>query len=206
MRLLSGRKGHESYGEIQWEDGNTETSFTVSSESESLIRRANSISFLEIFRYYNLSLDNDNLKSTCPFLKHKGGRENSASFYFYPETNSFHCFGCNSGRSTCDFVSIFDSISKFEAAQKIIELFGDSESQLLIDDSDNHSNKIIILNSFSSYIRDIYIKNLGNQSAISNIEKIISLFDKLNDKYDLSDDALESSILKLKLKIDGVLK
>lgn len=46
----------------------------------------------------------------CPFHK-----ERSPSFYIYPKTNTFHCFGCQAGSTPIDFVMKWENCEFKEA-------------------------------------------------------------------------------------------
>lgn len=50
----------------------------------------------------------------CPFHKEK-----SPSFYIYPKTNTFHCFGCQAGSSPIDFVMRWENCDFKEAINKL---------------------------------------------------------------------------------------
>lgn len=48
--------------------------------------------------------------------------DRSPSFYIYPETNSFYCFGCNQGGNTIDYVMQKDGLDFKRAVQFINNL------------------------------------------------------------------------------------
>jgi len=204
MCLLSNGKRHSGYGEIQWEDGDSQSITSGISDNKNLINEANSIDLLKIFNLYNINIDNR--KCVCPFLNHKGGRESSPSFYFYPETNSFYCFGCKIGTLPVDFVSNIENIGRIKAATKIIESFGSEEIQNIVNINNNfqlEKNQLLIDFSFFIHEKIIYYKN--NKEALDKIEDTTYVFDKLNNKYDLDVKALKSTILKIKDRIDEIL-
>jgi hypothetical protein len=204
MYLLSNRKGYSGYGEIQWEDGDSEAITSNIPDNKILINEANLIELSKIFKFYNINIDNR--KCVCPFLNHKGGRESSPSFYFYPDTNSFYCFGCKIGTLPVDFVSNIENIGRIKAATKIIELFGSEQIQSVVNINNNfqlEKNQLLIDFSFFIHEKIIYYKN--NKEAIDKIEDTIYVFDKLNNKYDLDVKALKSTISKIKDRIDQIL-
>lgn len=57
-----------------------------------------------------------NLISRCPFHQDK-----NPSFYIYPETNSFYCFGCNKGGNVINFTEIKYGYSFKQAVEYLIK-------------------------------------------------------------------------------------
>ena len=55
----------------------------------------------------------------CPFHSEK-----SPSFYVYPDTQSFYCFGCGATGDVIDFVARLFGLSSYEAAKKLAYDFG----------------------------------------------------------------------------------
>ena len=201
MFLLSGRERHAGYGEVQWEDGSAEEYTRNVSSNEELIKLANTVELLSILKYYKVNIESR--KCICPFLGHKGGRETSPSFYFYPDTNSFYCFGCKIGTMPVDFVSNIANISRIKAAKKILEVF-DSQNDKINSNiiNNNFNEKLDILLNFSIFVNKKISEHKNNYDFIEKIENIIYVFDKLNDKYDLDIKALNISISKIKEKIE----
>ena len=184
------------------ENGNIGDAFTSSSDQiKDLILKANSVNFLDIFKKYNVRIDAINNKTVCPFPFHKGGRESTASFYFYPKTNTFWCFGCKTGTTCCDFVSNMEKINKLIAANHILNQFKTNENYLNINEDQDFEEKFMIIKSFSLNIRE-FISFYNDEQSLFFIEEIAQTFDKLIDKYpNLSNDALQSVIKKLNFKI-----
>jgi DNA primase catalytic core len=58
------------------------------------------LTILSVLTYYNLEPDRNNMLK-CPFHK-----EDTASMRIYPDTNSFHCFGCGKGGDAIEFCSL----------------------------------------------------------------------------------------------------
>ena len=58
------------------------------------IKYANSLPLLSILAHYGVYLDESNRKIGCPFPSHKNGKEQTPSFVYYHNTNTFWCFGC----------------------------------------------------------------------------------------------------------------
>lgn len=89
------------------------------------------VSFEDVLeRFCGLTVDRNN-KVCCP-LHH----EKTASFTVYPETNSFHCFGCNKGGDQVKFVSLLKNVDNLTAAKMIADEFN-----IRIDENKHTINK-----------------------------------------------------------------
>ncbi len=201
MCNLSSTTGSNSYGETSWEDGDIATPSSVKSSYKDLISRANNVSITQVFKHYGLHLDIDNHKIICPFKSHKGGRESTASFLYYPETNTFYCFGCHTGRGCCDFVAKMDGISEVKAAHKILELFNSN----IVDDlespqQEDFSERFEIMLSFSEAVRDFRSEHTDPKS-LEFIEHVCWVYDTINLKHKLNNDALLQMVEDLKEQI-----
>lgn len=197
MCKLSDYSGSYGHSETSWEDGN---SATFTKNPKSLISRANTVSMYSIFKHYKLNINAHNNRIICPFKSHRGGNENTASFNFYPDTNSYHCFGCKVGYSACDFVAEMDRINKNKAAEKILSLFDDS----LIEESSSVdlSERLNIMMDFSNFIRDF--REIHTSIAdFKFIEGICSIYDQMYNKYNTKHRSIENEAL---LRISNTLK
>lgn len=65
-----------------------------------------------VSRIVQLHRSGKNLKGLCPLHK-----ERSASFFIYPETNRFWCFGCNTGGNSINLIQQMYNLSFKEAVQ-----------------------------------------------------------------------------------------
>lgn len=170
-----------------------------------LIKKADSVSLPLILKHYNILIGPSNRKIICPFgNKHKNGRDNSPSFYYYPDTNTFWCFGCKTGTGCTDFVANLENISQVKAAYKILESYS---SDVAVDDLEsnieiNYSERLDIMMDFSNFIREFIQANLDDNYALTFIEKISFIFDKMNEKHTLDNNALKTLVVKLKLKVE----
>jgi DNA primase len=74
------------------------------------------MNILELLESYGIKLlkAGKNFKALCPFHK-----ETEPSFYIYPETSSYFCFGCSSGGGAVHFVARYLNIP-YRAAEKLI--------------------------------------------------------------------------------------
>lgn len=197
MRNLQSSDGSFGYGETSGEDGDTESSSSSKDYNKNLILKANTVPLIKIFKHYGIRLDDNSRKIICPFPSHKGGREMTPSFYYYANTNTFWCFGCKVGVYGCDFVSAMDNINKYYAANKILDLFNDDSDDDNILDKENFSEKLEIMMSFSNFIRK-FIENNSDDKSIDFIERICRVYDSMNLKHNLSNEALLAMINQLK--------
>jgi hypothetical protein len=163
---------------------------------QNIIEQANSISIKKIFMMYGLRLDENNRKTTCPFKSHKGGRESTASFYYYPDTNTYFCYGCRQGSKPVDFVHYMDKCTKVKAAQKILQNFSSEVEDDFFIDRQNFSERMEIMMQYSNAVRDFHI-NFNDESSFDFIENNCQIFDKINKKYDLNNEALKSVVQQL---------
>lgn len=205
MRTISNTTRSVGYGETSGETGDIATSFTGKDFYQELIQKANTVPLVRLFKHYGLRLDENNRKITCPFSAHKGGRENTGSFNYYPHTNTFWCFGCKVGVYACDFVANMDGCNKVKAANKILDLFHADADDDNILDKQNFSEKLEIMMDFSNTVRE-FIRSNPEQKDLAFIENICMVYDTMNLKHNLNNDALRSMIKQLKEKIDSYIK
>jgi DNA primase len=204
MCPISSSTRSDSNSEASGEAGDIAESFTGKDHYQELIRKANTVPIYKIFSHYGIRLNEANKKTICPFKFHKGGRENSASFIWYPHTNTFWCFGCNTGSYCCDFVAYIDGINRINAAYKILKYFNKDidPDNVLDEERQNFSEKLEIMLDFSKLVRDFI--NLNNTSkALVFVEEICAVYDILNIKYQMSNEVLKNMTQKLKTKIDS---
>lgn len=166
-----------------------------------LIKQANSASLLSIMKHYGLKIDALNRKAICPFPSHKGGKETTPSLWYYPESDTFWCFGCKAGTHAVDFVVSFEGIGRLQAARKIINLISkglpereSEEINFIID----YSERLRLIMDLSNSIREAFRANILD---FDYVEDIAQTFDKMNLKYELNNDAIKSLIIKLKAKL-----
>ena len=203
MRTISSTTGSDSESKASWEDRDLTNAFTGQTEYQEIIKKAQSFPLEKVLKFYGTNIDPYSRKCVCPFPSHKGGRESTPSFYFYPETNTFWCFGCKAGTTCVDFISKIEKISKIQAAFKILNNFN-SELNLNLtvqDYEDSYQEKSKLLFSFSQKMRDVVSQD---RSLLEEVEKIYFTFDKMNDKYELDNKALSSLISKLEIKLEEI--
>ena len=180
---------------------NSETSRQVRSHGEAYegeaaykdpIEDANNTPILEILKIYGVVFQNGIKKTICPLPDHK---DKTPSFLYYPDTNSFYCFGSKSGSKPVDFVSKMERVERHIAAQIILENNFSVYSDIA---GSGFSNRIDTLISFSEKIRNL-ITIYPNR--LSEIEEYTKVLDDLNVRYNLTDESTKMIINKLNEKM-----
>lgn len=183
MRELSNTTGSVGAGSPSGENRNITNSFTGKDYYQALIEKANTIPINLIFSHYGIRLDEINRKTVCPFKSHKGGKESTPSFYFYPKTNTYCCFGCRIGSNPCDFVAEMEGLTKVNAAYKVLELFNSEVDGEFFINKEDLSERLQLILSFSEVVRNFIHKYIDNEHAIAFIEHKCKVYDDLNLKY-----------------------
>ena len=203
MCSLSDTDGSHSLSKTSSDSGSIGEGYAGKDYYQNLIDKADTVSLLKIFKYFNLRIDSHNRKITCPFKSHKNGHEGTASFNFYPETNSFFCFGCRVGGESahaCSFVAAMDSCNRVQAAYKIIKLFSSDINP--INSNVNHTNsmdQLTIMMDFSNTVREFHQTHF-TPDALLYAETACKKFDHMNLIHEnMSDEALQKIVEQLKL-------
>lgn len=207
MYNISNTNGPVSFCEASGKAGD----FTITSKgkafNQDLIRSANSVPIINVFRRYGIRINDCKSKIICPFKSHKDGRETTASFLYYPETNSYHCFGCRVGSHACDFVSEMDRISKSDAATKIIGWFGAFVNEDAVIVAESLSERIEIMMDFSNTVRE-FRKSVFDEKSFEYIENVCLVYDTVYAKHNTKYKTMSNETLRIfvnKLKSDIVL-
>lgn len=203
MCILQDPARPDSLCEAPIQDRDLTTAFTAKDDYEEIVKKAESVSITKLFKYYGIGIDQFNRKCTCPFPKHKGGRESTASFYYYHDTNTFWCFGCKTGTTSVDLVSNMEGYNKLQSSLKILNLFNDDSFQIELnkDVQDSYKEKNDLIFALSEKIREMLLTMPQNQEKI---EEICYSFDKMNDKYELDLNALKYVIEKINFKLEEI--
>lgn len=166
----------------------------------SLVVQANTIPLATILGSYGQRVDEYNRRIRCPF--HMSGNERTPSFWYYPETNTFHCFGCKVSGRPVEYVSLAESLTKLEAAINIIERWGAqvNSAHQFSEIKNAYVDKILL--DFSDYIRTFIKRNESSSEATMYVENLCYSFDKMNHKYDLNNDGLTALIDKIKNRLE----
>jgi DNA primase len=204
MRTISNTFGPISYGETSGEDRNSPDAIKRQ-KFEDMIKKANTVPLIRVFAHYKIRVDTIYSTIVCPFKSHKGGRENSASFVFYPETNSFYCFGCKVGgpfAHGCEFIAQMEGLSRVKAAYKILTLFKSSLNEdMEVAEAENLTEKLEVMSVFSDAVREFH-QNHFDEKSYEYIERVCAVYDTLNAKRKLDNEALrrlgEELILEIK--------
>lgn len=162
-------------------------SWTTSSND--FIKAANSVPLEKIFKLYELNISKFNNKVICPFKSHKGGRESTASFYFYQKTNTYWCFGCKQGSTPIDFVKIYENISFHHAIEKILNIENNKFIKQNTENKQNDYFKVALEFSNLVYKKKDY--------------KSMEMFDNMVEKYNLQEDGMIVVLNKLIKNMDG---
>lgn len=204
MYTLSNKTRFDGYNEIRNETGNTGSLASNKQLYKNLIAKANSVSLSIILKHYGYRIDTQNRKIICPFHFHKNGKEGTPSFQYYPDTNTFWCFGCKVGTGATDFVASKEGISIFRAAHKIIESYASeiSITDSEIDSSLRYSERLEILMEFSNFIREHLQSKMYSFDDVSNVEKITFSFDKMIEYHTIDNDALRRLVFELKSRFN----
>jgi hypothetical protein len=179
------------------ETGSVAAAFTGKDYYQELIGKANTVPITKLFKLYNIHLDAHNRKTTCPLKAHAGGRERSPSFWYYPETNTFHCFGCHKGPSCCDFVAEMDRCTKVQAAHKILNLFESDIDEDNMFNPQDFEERLNIMMDFSDTVR-VFYQTYPSEEAGVYVEVACKKYDALNLKHKLDNEALRRIIEQLK--------
>jgi DNA primase len=195
MQPISNKTGHISIREAFLQDRN------IGNSTKNDLKKANTASLLNILKQYNVNIDLYSNKDRCPFSFHKNGLERSASFYYYKDTNSFNCFGCNHGGGPVEFVSLIEDISKEDAARKINNDY-ETSLELTHNFTTNFEITQKIMLDFSQSLRSFIHNNIEDDKAPQYAEKISFIFDVITSKHNLDIEGLKSIIKKLVSKLN----
>jgi hypothetical protein len=196
MQFLSDKTGSFGNGETSWEDGNVGIPFKGKGDSKKLIDNANSVPLVKIFQHYGINLNEYNKRTTCPFSSHNSGRERTPSFSYYHKTNTYFCFGCKHGSTPVDFVAKIEGISKEKASEKIIEIFHSDVDENAVFNRESFDERLEIMMQFSNIVRNFRKENPSEEAHVF-IENTCKLYDALNNKLTLSNDALRELVQTL---------
>ena len=83
-----------------------------------------------ISRYVTLKRSGRMLRGLCPFHSEK-----SPSFYVYPESNSFYCFGCGAGGDLITFIKLAEHLDYVEAIKFLADSVGLAVPEDAADDT-----------------------------------------------------------------------
>jgi hypothetical protein len=206
MRNVPDTTGLDGYGETYGEIGDSPTASSRKVFFQELIQKANTVPMLRLFKHYGLRVASTQCTIVCPFKSHKGGRENTGSFTYYPSTNSFYCFGCKVGgpqSHASEFMANMDGTTRVKAAYKILDLFRNDVSDDVgaTYETQNFSEQLEIMMDFSTTVRN-FRHNHFDEKSTAFIERICRVYDDLNLKHKLDNEALRRIVEELKKEIN----
>jgi hypothetical protein len=199
MQFLSDKTGSFGNGETSWEDGDSRFFVEGKRSFKKLIDNANSVPLVKIFQHYGINLNEYSKRTTCPFSTHSSGKERTPSFFYYHKTNSYFCFGCKHGSTPVDFVSKIEGISKEKASHRIIEIFHSDVDENAVFNRESFDERLQIMMDFSNLVREFRKENPSEEANVF-IENTCRLYDNLNNKLTLSNEALRELVHTLFIK------
>lgn len=190
--------GPDSSSEKPSDFGFTESNVNSKQFYQELIASGNRISLQIIFNKYGVRA-NEHMKScSCPFPNHN---DKTPSFLYYPETNSFYCHGCKVGGLPVNFVANMENISKPRAASKILEEFdSDSDFVGVLGSASSYAERLELLVDFGNFAREIH--QSFDAQILAQFRKLSAVFDRMNARYNISNEALKFLSEKIKERYD----
>jgi len=113
------------------------------------------LSTLAVLQHYGIKPDRNN-QIKCPFQE-----DDKPSCRIYPETNTFHCFGCNATGDQIEFIEKYEKCSKHEAILKAKQLCGIPEPLKTIQPKAKPTtinNTEILTKAFKHFARSLNAK------------------------------------------------
>lgn len=154
------------------------------------IRQAAGVDLESVFKHYGLDAGKYNRSICCPFPFHK---DRNPSFNYYPDTNSFHCFGCKTSGGPVHFVSSLLGTDKITAANHLIGNFESEDVESSFAD-ERERDKMHL--KFSQIIRE-FLANNRNQEAFLLADKVCYVFDEASRRHTMDIEGLRIIINKL---------
>ena len=107
---------------------------------------------------------------SCPFHD-----EQTPSCIIYPDTNSFHCFGCHTGGGIIEFISLQENITKAQVKERLSSI-GDLRHRLSALDrktEPDYTKETLLLMS-----KVVYNSVHGNPNRLPSVLKALAPFDE----------------------------
>lgn len=147
----------------------------------------------KLFKIYNLNINKSNTKTICPFASHSNGSERTASFVYYPESNTYWCFGCKQGNTSIDFVKNMEGLNYYQALDKISSL--NDDNTITIKRSSSFEEYFTKYNEFSSKLSVLF------RNDYDKAMEIMKSFDEIKLEYCFNQEEVIKLIDKLILRI-----
>lgn len=121
---------------------------------ETLLDKTSILDILDKYRieYMECRTGSFTHRGKCPFPLHADGDERTASFFISEDNSSFHCFGCNNGGSTIDFIKIYTGKPYYEAIKWLSEKSNITESDDSVIRRNRDPEKMILTHVMRSGI------------------------------------------------------
>ena len=159
------------------------------SSDRDLIRKANSVDLLSVFKKYGIEI-NEHIKIQCPLPGHN---DRTPSFGYFENGRNFYCFGCKASGRAVEITALLENISKVEAAKLILSKFTPDLTDInnsYLDEIEKQKYYI----QFSTFIRE-YLQQ--DKSSFDRIDKICTIYDSITEKHKLDVLGYKSLIDKL---------
>ena len=131
--------------------------------SESFIQQLKQYSDIEhiVSGYVQLKKKGRYLSGLCPFHSEK-----SPSFFVYPQTQSFYCFGCGAGGDVITFIRQIENLEYMEAVRFLADRSGMTEPQDSEDDGRARLKKRVleINRETAHYFHDCLMSEQGKDA------------------------------------------
>lgn len=111
--------------------------------------------------YLSLNKKGKNYSALCPFHA-----EDTPSFYIFPDTQTFHCFGCGAHGDVITFLEKYEQISFLEALKKLGSYAG-----ITVELNQNSVPDEILLNE---EVSKLYTNTLLNLPSYSSVWKYLN--------------------------------
>lgn len=148
-------------------------------------------------RYVNLKRTGKNFIGCCPFHSEK-----TPSFYIYPATGSFYCFGCGAGGDVINFVKRIENLEYVEAINFLAQRAG---MQIPEDNQSNQrtqmKRRIYEINRETArFFHSCLMSNIGKKARGYFVRRGLTLSTVKRFGLGYSPDEWESLITHLKSK------
>lgn len=155
-------------------------------DPDQVIRRANAqIKLSEIFKERRIFFQETyhqkgwTHRRTCPFPDHK---EAAPSFFFNPQENRFHCFGCNRDGNSVQFLAYLERKNPFIIAKKLLQQTPDGyqPNTIVIEDFSEQYEIRSKLFTFSSLFYEWCQKYPDKEHLAHNVMLVLEMYLKNN--------------------------
>jgi len=148
----------------------------------------------------------------CPFPKHSGGTERTASCFISHNQESFFCFGCNTGSNAIDFIIALEEVPYYRAleiAASIADISGNEDGISVRKRRRRNPEETMFFYMFKSseVIRDWLKEAEGKDQYEKYCRWADKRFVEMDGYLDMEDDNWEKAkgfYSKLCSKIKGV--